>query len=94
MKPAEQRESDARRQHIEAIVARHMRQLFQRLPMLAGFWLRSDLRVAELSALTWPGYTAGRDLYDEVMQSLVDLAEERPEAVQFMCGRTFGRAVQ
>ena len=27
------------------------------------------------------------------MQSLVDLAEERPEAVQLMRGRTFARAV-
>ena len=94
MKPAEQRQSDARRQHIEAIVARHMRKLFQRLPMLAGFWLGSDFRVAELSVSTWPGYTASPDLYEEVMQSLVDLAEERPEAVQLMRGRTFARAVQ
>ena len=94
MKPAAQRRSDPRRQHLEEIVARHMRQLFQRFPMLAGFWLQSDLRVAELSTLMWPGYTAGRDLYDEVMQSVVDLAEERPEAVPFMRGRTFARAVQ
>jgi hypothetical protein len=94
MKPAEQRQSDARRQHIEAIVARHMRLLFQRLPMLAGFWLRSDFRVAELSVSTWPGYTASSQLYEEVMQSLVDLAEERPEAVESMRGRTFARAVQ
>ena len=28
-----------------------------------------------------------------MMQSLVDLAEERPEAVQLMRGRTFARAV-
>ena len=49
--------------------------------------------MAELSVFTWPGYTAGRDLYDEVMQSLVDLAEERPEAVPLMRGRTFARAV-
>jgi len=27
------------------------------------------------------------------MQSLVDLAEERPEAVQLLRGRTFARAV-
>ena len=94
MKPAEQHQSDARRQHIEAIVARHMRQLFQRLPMLAGFWLRSDFRVAELSVSTWPGYTASPDVYEEVMQSLVDLAEERPEAVESMRGRAFARAVQ
>ena len=95
MKPAAQRQSDARRQHIEeAIVTRHMRKLFERLPMLAGFWLQSDFRVAELSVSTWPGYTAGPALHEEVMQSLVDLAEERPEAVQLMRGRTFARAVQ
>jgi len=93
MKPSEQRLSEARRQHTEAIVARHVRQLFQRLPMLSGFWLWPDLKLAELSVFTWPGYTAGQDLYEEVMQSLVELAEERSEAVQLMRGRTFARAV-
>ena len=93
MKLSEQRLSEARRQHTEAIVAQHMHQLFQRLPMLSGFWLRSDLKVAELSVFTWPGYTGGRDLYEEVMQSVVDLAEKLPEAAQLMRGRTFARAV-
>ena len=46
MKPSEQRLSEARRQHIEAIVARHVRELFKRLPMLSGFWLRPDLEAA------------------------------------------------
>jgi hypothetical protein len=93
MKTSEARRSEARRQHSEAILARHLDQLFQRLPMLAGFWLRPDLEVEELSVFTWPGYTAGRDLYDEVMHSLVELAEERPEALQLMRGRTFAREV-
>ena len=93
MKPTEQRLSEARRQQTEAIVARHMHELFKRLPMLSGFLLRPGLEVAELSVFTWPGYTAGRDLYEEVMQSLVEFAEEWPEAAQFMCGRTFARAV-
>jgi hypothetical protein len=92
MKPPEQPLSEARRQHTEAIVARHLSELFERLPMLAGFWLRPDLEVEELS-VTWPGYTAGPDLYEEVMQSLVDLAEERPEALPLMRGRTFARAL-
>ena len=43
MKPSEQRLSEARRQHTEAIVAQHVHELFQRLPMLSGFWLRPDL---------------------------------------------------
>ena len=93
MKTSEERRSEARRQHSEAILARHLDQLFRRLPMLAGFWLRPDLEVEELSVFTWPGYTAGRDLYDEVMHSLVELAEERPEALQLMRGRTFAREV-
>jgi len=93
MKPSEQRLSEARRHHIEAIVARHVHALFQRLPMLSGFWLRHDLKVDELSVFTWPGYGAGLDLYEEVMQSLIELAGERPEAVRLMRGRTFARAV-
>ena len=93
MKPSEQCLSEARRQHTEAIVARHLSELFQRLPMLAGFCLRPDLELDELSVSTWPGYTPGRELYEEVMRSLVELAEERPEAVQLMRGRTFARTV-
>jgi hypothetical protein len=92
MKPSEQHLNEAHRQHTEAIVARHLSELFQRLPMLAGFWLRPDLEVDELS-VTWPGCTASPDLYEELMQSLVELAEERPEAVQIMRGRTFARAI-
>jgi hypothetical protein len=93
MKTSEQRQSEARREHTEAIITRHLEELFQRLPMLSGFSLRPDMDVAELSIFTWPGYTPGRDLDDEVMQSLIDLADERPDAVELMRGRTFARAV-
>ena len=93
MKPSEQHLSEVCRQQTEAIVARHVHELFKRLPMLSGFWLRPDLKVTELSVFTWPGYTAGRDLYDQVTESLVQLADECPEAVQLMRGRTFARAV-
>jgi hypothetical protein len=93
MKPSEQRLSEVCRQHTEEVVSRHAQELFKRLPMLSGFWLRPDLEVAELSVFTWPGYTAGADLYEAVMQSLAEFAEEYPEAVQLMRGRTFARAV-
>jgi hypothetical protein len=49
MKPSEQRLNETHRQRTEAIVARHMDELFRRLPMLSGFWLRPDLEVAELA---------------------------------------------
>ena len=93
MKTHEQRQREARRQHAEAIVARYLDELFQRLPMVAGFWLQPNLAVAELSVFSWPGYAAGPELREEVTQSLADLADERPEALQFMRGRTFARAV-
>jgi len=93
MNYSEQSLSEERRQHIESIVIRHVEQLFQRLPMLSGFWLQHDLEVAELTVFTWPGFTAGKALREEVVQSLVDLTEEHHEAVQLMRGRTFARAV-
>jgi hypothetical protein len=93
MKPSEQRPSEACRQQTEAIVARHMHELFKRLPMLSGFWLRLDLKVTEMSVFTWPGYRASLDLYDQVTESFVQLADECPEAVQLVRGRTFARAV-
>ena len=77
----------------EMMVAARVRELFERLPMLSGFWLRPDLEVDELSMFCWPGYVPGREVREEVMQSLVDLAEERPEALQLMRGRTFAREV-
>jgi len=93
MKTSEQRQSEARREQTEAIVARRVGELFQRLPMLSGFWLRPDLEGVEVSIHSWPGYVAGEDVYEEVRQSLVELAEEGPEAMQLMRGRTFARAV-
>jgi hypothetical protein len=93
MKPSENRLSEERRQHTEAIVARHVDALFQRLPMLCGFSVRQDLELIDVAVCTWPGYTAGEDLYDDLVQALADLAEERPDAVQLLRGRTFARAL-
>lgn len=93
MKISEQHLNEESRRLPEAIVARHVREIFRRLPMVVGFWMRPDLEVAELSVFTWPGYVAGRDLYDAMMQLLVELAETCPEALQLMRGRTYARAM-
>ena len=61
MKTSEQHLNEASHQHIEAIVALHVRELFKRLPMLSGFWLRSNLD-AEVEFFTWPVCSAGRRL--------------------------------
>jgi hypothetical protein len=85
--------NDTSHQQTEAIVARHMHELFKRLPILAGFWLGPDFKVSDL-AFNWPSAAAGWDPSAMVMQSLVELADMHPEAVQLMRGRTFARVVQ
>jgi hypothetical protein len=92
MKPSEPELSDAGREHTEAIVARHVRALFERLPMLSGFFLRPNLE-AEVSIFTWPGCSVAQELHEEIMRSLVALAQERPEAVRLIRGRTFARTL-
>ena len=84
---------DAQRKRAEALVTRHLHELFERLPTLAGFRLRDDLMVDDLTVLSWPGAT-GRYLDEIVMRSLVELAERHPEAVDLMRGRTFARSLQ
>jgi hypothetical protein len=85
------RDEDAQRRRMEALVTRHLRELFERLPMLAGFRLRSDLMVADVSVVNWPTRTSIGRLHVIVMKVLVELAECHPEAVELMRGRTFAR---
>ena len=84
-------QDEALRQHAEAIVMRHVRELFKLLPRLSGFRLGPDLTVADVSACSSPGRASTRGLYPLVMQSIVELAECHPEALQVMRGRTFAR---
>jgi hypothetical protein len=92
MKASETRVQEQRRSRTEAIVEQHVDALFRRLPMLSGFSLRQDLEFADVTVHAWPGYTAGAEFYDELVQALAELAEERPDAVELMRGRTFARA--
>ncbi len=73
-------------------MARHIRELFARLPGLAGFRLRDDLMVDDLSVFSW-SVASSQGLEGIVLQSLVDLAERNPEAVVLMRGRTFARSL-
>ncbi len=93
MKPSEQHLSEVCRRHTEAVVARHVHELFKRLPILSGFWLRPDLKVAELSVFYLAGLHRRRRSLRGRDAVARRLAEEHPEAVQLMRGRTFARAV-
>jgi hypothetical protein len=93
MKASENRLGEERRERAEAIVEEHVDALFRRVPMLSGFSLRHDLEFADVSVDTWPGCGAGPELYQELVQTLAELAEERPDAVELLRGRTFARAL-
>jgi hypothetical protein len=77
----------------QTIVEKHLADLFERLPMLSGFALHENLEVSEVTVHSWPGYVAGEDLYEDLMATLADLAEERPEIIEALRGRTFARAI-
>lgn len=92
MKTSEARLREERRQRSEAHLEKHLTDLFRRLPMLAGFTLEENLEVSDVAVQYWPGYVAGEELYKDLMVALTDLAEERPDAVELLRGRTFARA--
>lgn len=93
MKPSQTRLPEASRQQAAAAVEKHLDALFRRMPMLSGFTLRQGLEVADVALYTWPGYTAGEDLYKDLLGALADLVDERPDAVELLRGRTFARAL-
>jgi hypothetical protein len=88
---ARSKEDDAQWQHKEALVTRFVRELFNRLPALAGFRFRSDLMVAEVSIVGCSTSLTIRRLHVRVMQAFVELAECDPGAMVLMRGRTFAR---
>lgn len=93
MKTAEPRLAEDRHSRAEAAIAACIAALFERLPMLCGFSVSDDLQVADIAVDTWPGYTAGKDFYDEFLAGLSALTEERPDAVDLLRGRTFARTL-
>jgi hypothetical protein len=93
MKISETRLREERRQRSQAALDRHLADLFRRLPMLAGFTLRQDLEVADVAVHSWPGYVAGEELYKDLMVALTELADERPDAIELLRGRTFARSL-
>lgn len=93
MKTSEPQPHGPERKLTEEIVNDHLAALFARLPTLCGFALQHDLEVTDVTVCSWPGYVAGEDLYQELMQGLADLAEEQPDAAVLMRGRTFARII-
>ena len=82
---------DSQRPCDESAVSRRLHSLFNRLPALAGFRLRTDLMVVDVSAVSGTCSTSVGRLHVTVMRALVELAECDPEAFTLMRGHTFAR---
>lgn len=94
MKPSQTRLAEASRlrSEAEAALEQHVAELFRRIPVLAGFAVRDDFEFEDVSVYAWPGYTAGEELYQALLDALAELADERPDAARLVRGRTFARA--
>ena len=82
---------DDKRPPAELVVERRLRALFDCLPTLAGFRVRTDHMVSNVRAVSFTGSQTIRRLHVNVMRALVELAECDPQAVALMPGRTFER---
>jgi hypothetical protein len=71
-----------------------MAALFDELPMLSGFHVRSDLSVAELSISTWPGWTPAPALSEDIAHFLREMVDDQPVVAELLRGRTFARTLQ
>jgi hypothetical protein len=94
MKISQSREQQIRRERVEAVIEGRIGVLFRRIPELCGFSIRQDLQPVEVAVHSWPGYTAGEDLYMEIVSALAGLVEERAEIAELLRGRTFARQLQ
>jgi hypothetical protein len=94
MKISQSRQQEIRRERVEAVIEGRIGALFRRIPELSGFSVQQDLQPVEVAVHSWPGYSAGEDLYMEIVTALTDLVEERVEVAELLRGRTFARRLQ
>jgi hypothetical protein len=82
--------------------------LFHRWPALLGFtvqdassvpgereWIRLNggLSLADVGLQDWVGHEDRMEILEELAGALLELMEERPEAHELLCGRTFARTL-
>jgi hypothetical protein len=94
MKPSEDRLPETGSQRTAALLEARIGGLFQRLPMLSGFAVQHDLYISDVAIDTWPGLTAGADLYEEIADTIAALLDERPDTKELLRARTFARTLQ
>ena len=108
MKALHDRMQNLQGQSVTADLAARVAVIFEQYPMLCGFTvqkrstltkkrafvqLQGELCLADVAVSTWPGVRATPEFYNQIASILVDLMDQRPEALNLLPGRTFARTV-
>ncbi len=108
MKALHDRTQNPQSQSVAADLAARVAGIFGEFPILCGFSvqklstltkdravapLQGELCLADVSVSTWPGMRAPLEFYNEIVCTLLELMDERPEASDFLSGRTFARTL-
>ena len=109
MKALHDRTQNLQAQSVAADLAARVAEIFEQHPILCGFsvqkrstltkeraivQLQGGLCLADVSVITWPGFSVTQAFYDEIACTLLELVVEQPEAFDLLPGRTFARTVQ
>jgi hypothetical protein len=108
MKALHDRTQNLQTQSAAADLAARVAAIFEEYPILCGFSvqrrsmltkeraiapLQGELCLADVSVSTWPGFRATLEFYNEIACTLLELMDDRPEAFDFLSGRTFARTL-
>jgi len=77
-------------------VEQQLQLLFSRCPELSGFSVRGDaheLFVSDVGIAPRLSPEQYGEIYQDIALTLSELLEERPEAGELLCGRTFARTL-
>ena len=105
MKPTTNLARDEGMRHVAAQLEKSLVTLFEEFPSLCGFAvhdrpgvldggaaaLQPDLYLTEVGLFPTPGLGEATLICEEIRDTLVQLIDERPEALELLCGRTFAR---
>src|SRR5258706_8014017 len=81
------RQSDRRHASTDSVLDARIRRLFLHTGTLWAFTLSEDLRLEDV--VQWPPYGAESDLVATIGETLANFADDHPDAVESLCGRTF-----
>ena len=79
--------------HAQARIEESIVALFKDFPSLCGFTVDGGLDLADVGLFPAPAKEEAELIREEIRETLSELVEERPEARNFVTGRTFARAL-